>query len=122
LNDSVRDKICTGIRHTGSAAKSVEILKGTQRGLWDLFEDTLAISWLCSTDDEAARLAIQRDIEGVQQAIRPLLRQYCVIADNGVLSFVHEGVLVGGEQARDSWRGLFAETMLRWHKTEIGKS
>lgn len=122
LNDSVRDKICGGIKQTGSAAKSVEILKGTQRGLWDLFEDTLAISWLCSPDDEAARLNIQRDIEAVEQAIRPLLRKYCVISDNDVASFVHEGRVTGGEQARASWRGLFAETMLHWHKMETGKS
>ena len=122
LNDSVRDKICTGIQQIGSAAKSVEMLNGAQRGLWDLFEDTLAISWLCSADDEAARLAIRRDFDAVQQAIRPLLRQYCVIADNDVASFVHEQMLAGGAQARDSWRGMFAETMLRWQKTETGKS
>ena len=122
LNDSVRDKICAGIKQVGSASKSVEILKGTQRGLWNLFENMLAISWLCSEGDEAARLNIQRDIEAVQQAIRPLLRQHCVIADNDVKSFVHEGSLAGGEHARDSWRGMFAETMLRWQKTETGKS
>ena len=68
------------------------------------------------------RLNIQRDIEAVQQAIRPLLRQHCVIADNDVKSFVHEGSLAGGEHARDSWRGMFAETMLLWHKMETGKS
>lgn len=118
LNDRVREKIRAKLAKTGSQNKSVEIIKGDQPGLWDLFEDTLAISWLRDTDDEAARLGISRDIQLLEQAIGPLLHKYCAIRDNDVASFVFEGRIDGGADARDSWRTLFAETVLEWNKAK----
>jgi hypothetical protein len=121
LNDKVRDKIRLGMQQTGSKTMSVEILKGNQRGIWDLLEDTLAISWLRPLDDEDARLSIARDIEAVQQAIMPLLKKYCTVTENDVEWFIHEGSIAGGDAARDSWRALFAETLLRWNETKKEK-
>ncbi|MBI3223247.1 MAG: CHASE2 domain-containing protein [Nitrosomonadales bacterium] len=114
LNDTVREKIRLGIAKTGNQRKSVEILKGNQKGLWDLFENTLAISWVCRAEDLDAQQHIQQDIEAAQQAILPLLRKHCAARDNDVSSFAQQGVIAGGEAARDSWRALFAETLLRW--------
>lgn len=122
LNDKVREKIRLGMEQVGSKNKSVEILRGNQKGLWALFEDTLAISWLRPADDENARLNIARDIEAVQQAITPLLRKYCAVTERDVDWFTHEGTVAGGEAARDSWRALFAETLLSWNETKRGKT
>ncbi len=122
LNDKVREKIRLGIEKTGTTNKSVEILAGTQRGLWDLFEDTLAISWLCAADDETNRSNILRDIESIKRAIRPLLHKYCPASDNDVHYFIHTGMVAGGDQARNSWRALFAETLLRWNETRQGET
>ncbi len=122
LNDKVRERLVLGLEKTGSKMKSVEILMGNQKGLWDLFEDTLAISWLSQPDDKDTRQNIARDIEAAQQAILPLLQRYCAATDNDVECFVHEGAIAGGEEARDSWRALFAETLLRWNETKKGKS
>lgn len=122
LSDGEREKIRRGLEKTGSTTKSVEILNGRQKGIWALFEDTLAISWLRPADDEDGRLRIVRDINAVARAIGPLLRKHAATADNDVDWFVHEGQISGGEKARDSWRALFAETLLRWKETEKGKS
>jgi len=116
LNDGVREKIRLGMEKIGSHDKSVEIIKGEQQGLWDLFENILAISWLCDADDDESRLLIARDIQALEQAIAPLLHKYCATMDNDVSSFVFEGRIAGGEQARESWRTLFAETLLAWHR------
>ncbi|TAN72606.1 MAG: CHASE2 domain-containing protein [Gallionella sp.] len=122
LSDTVREKIRLEMGKTGNAAKSVEILKGQQSGLWRLFEDTLAISWWCAADDEGSRLSITRDIDAVQQAIGPLLRKYALAADNDIAWFIHEGKIAGGDGARDSWRALFAETQLRWSEARKEQS
>ncbi|HZW86820.1 MAG TPA: CHASE2 domain-containing protein [Gallionella sp.] len=122
LNDKVREKIRLGIERTGGKNKSVEILVGTQKGLWDLFEDTLAISWLHPADDEPSRLDILRDIDAIKQAIRPLLHKYCPASDNDVRYFIHEGMVAGGDRARNSWRALFAETLLHWNETKQGET
>jgi hypothetical protein len=121
LSEAAREKIRRQLEKSGSAAKSVEILKGRQKGIWGLFEDTLAISWLRPADDEDSRLRIVRDINAISQAIGPLLRKHAANADNDVDWFVHEGPITGGDEACDSWRALFAETLLRW-KVEKGKS
>jgi len=122
LSEAAREEIRRKLEKTGSATKSVEILNGPQKGIWDLFEDTLAISWLRPADDEDSRLRIVRDINALAQAIGPLLRKHAATADNNVDWFVHEGAIIGGEEARNSWRALFAETLLRWNETEKGKS
>ncbi len=121
LSEAAREKIRRQLEKSGSATKSVEILKGRQKGIWGLFEDTLAISWLRPADDENSRLRIARDINTISQAIEPLLRKHAANADNDVDWFVHEGPITGGDEACDSWRALFAETLLRW-KVEKGKS
>ena len=121
LNDGAREKIRSKLATIGSTHKSVEILKGDQQGLWDLFEDTMAISWLCDLDDEANRLSITRDTQLLEHAAVSLLHQYSATADNDVSSFIFEGRVAGGEQARESWRNLFAETLLAWHKAKNQK-
>ena len=121
LNNGAREKIRSKLATIGSTHKSVEILKGDQQGLWDLFEDTLAISWLCDLDDEANRLSITRDTQLLEHAAVSLLHQYNATADNDVSSFIFEGRVAGGEQARESWRNLFAETLLAWHKAKNQK-
>ena len=121
LNDGAREKIRSKLATIGSTHKSVEILKGDQQGLWDLFEDTMAISWLCDLDDEANRLSITRDTQLLEHAAVSLLHQYNATADNDVSSFIFEGRVAGGEQARESWRNLFAETLLAWHKAKNQK-
>lgn len=114
LSEGALKKIRRELEKTGSATQSVEILIGRQKGLWGLFEDTLAISWLRPADDEESRLRIVRDINAITQAIGPLLQKHAATADNDADWFVHEGLITGGEEARDSWRTLFAETLLRW--------
>jgi adenylate cyclase len=121
LSEAAHEKIRRQLEKSGGATKSVEILKGRQKGIWGLFEDTLAISWLRPADDEDSRLRIVRDINAITQAIGPLLRKHAANADNDVDWFVHEGPVTGGDEASDSWRALFAETLLRW-KVEKGKS
>jgi len=121
LNNGAREKIRSKLATIGSTHKSVEILKGDQQGLWDLFEDTMAISWLCDLDDEANRLSITRDTQLLEHAAVSLLHQYSATADNDVSSFIFEGRVAGGEQARESWRNLFAETLLAWHKAKNQK-
>ena len=122
LSEDAREKIRRGLEKTGSAAKSVEILKGHQKGIWNLFENTLAISWLRPAEDQDGRLRIVRDINVIAQMLEPLLQKHAATADNGVDWFVHEGLITGGEQARDSWRTLFAETLLRWKESKKGKT
>ena len=117
MNDRTREKVRVELEASVSAARSVEIIKGTQKGLWGLFEDTLAISWMCVQNDRAAWENIVNDIDLAKRSIVGILRKHCSISANDVDCHVHEGVINGGEQARNSWQALFAAALLRWNES-----
>lgn len=122
LNAGVRESIRLGLGKIGSPRKSVEILKSTQKGLWNLFENIVLVSWSTPADDEGGRLSIQRDIRAIEQALLPLLRKHYIVTEQDVDWFVHEGTIAGGEQARDSWRALFGTTLSRWNEAKKAES
>ncbi|MDD4979066.1 MAG: CHASE2 domain-containing protein [Gallionella sp.] len=122
LNDSVREKIRLGVVALGSKDKSVEVLKGPQKGLWDLFENMLAISWLCPADDTTSLNRIESDIVLIQQQTTTIMRKHCAVADQDVSSYVHHGTVAGGTQARNSWRALFGEALMEWQRSKHGSN
>ncbi|MDD2914392.1 MAG: CHASE2 domain-containing protein [Gallionella sp.] len=111
-------RIRSALEKTGQHGKSVEVLLGEQKGLWNLFEHTLAVSWVASADDTAARDAIHRDIETVLAALPVILGRHLAQPDNAASHFVYHGHLAGGDTARAGWRAIFAEAVLEWDKQE----
>jgi adenylate cyclase len=110
-------KIRRGLARTGHEPKSVEMLKGRQKGIWGLFENTLAVSWVVPAQDQEAAARMARDVEAVTAALPALLRKVGADADNGTAWFVHEGTISGGAEAPAGWRALFAQALLRWDET-----
>jgi adenylate cyclase len=111
LNSGVCEKIRQGLDNVGSKTKSVEALKGSQRGVWSLFENMLAISWVVKFDHEGARLAIHKDIEEIELALMPLLRKHYLVSVDEVDCYLYENKIMGGTQAQDDWIRLFADTL-----------
>lgn len=118
LTDAVREEIRYSLEKKGSEPKSVEVLKGVQKGLWGLFENTFAISWVAVTEDGASAERVTKDIETVIAAMPLLLRKHLAHADNAATWFVHRGRVSGGEAARASWRVMYAEALLGWDKQQ----
>ncbi|CAG0124526.1 adenylate cyclase [Rhodocyclaceae bacterium] len=118
LTDAVREEIRYGLEKAGSEPKSVEVLKGVQKGLWGLFENTFAISWVAVTEDSASAERVTKDIEAVIAAVPSVLRKHLAHADNAATWFVHRGRVSGGEAARASWRVMYAEGLLGWDKQQ----
>ncbi len=118
LTDAVREEIRYGLEKAGSEPKSVEVLKGVQKGLWGLFENTFAISWVAVTEDSASAERVTKDIEAVIAAVPSVLRKHLAHADNAATWFVHRGRVSGGEAARASWRVMYAEALLGWDKQQ----
>lgn len=118
LRTAAVEKIRHELEKTGTATKSVEVLTGDQKGLWDLFEHTLAISWVSSADDAGAQEAIRQDAEAVLAALPTVLRRHLVQPDNAATHFVHSGRIAGGAAAAAGWRTMFAEALLEWDQQE----
>ncbi|HEU0220069.1 MAG TPA: CHASE2 domain-containing protein [Gallionella sp.] len=118
----VLTRICQALLKAGRAGKSVEALTGDQRGLWNLFENTLAISWVAEGGDDEAQEAIRRDVDAVLAALPPVLRRHLAQPDNAASHFVYHGYIAGGDAARAGWRVMFAEALLEWDKQEGDKA
>ncbi len=111
-------RICQALLNSGTAAKSVEVLSGEQRGLWALFEYTLAVSWVADAADEKAQDAIRQDIEAVLAALPAVLRRHLAQPDNAERHFIYSRRIAGGDAARAGWRAVFAEALLEWDRQE----
>lgn len=118
LRPVVLSKIRHALERSGKVAKSVEVLTGDQKGLWDLFENTFAVSWVAEAKDSEAQEAIRRDIDDVLAALPTVLQRHLVQPDNAASHFIHSGRLDGGTAAAAGWRVMFAEALLEWDRQE----
>jgi adenylate cyclase len=120
--DAALEKIRHALERCGTEIKSVEVLKGYQKGLWDLFEKTFAVSWVVPMADAEAAARVAKDVAVVLATLQPQLRKHLAYPDNAAEWFVHSGPIAGGVEARASWRVMFAETLLRWNEQQQGRS
>ena len=114
ISDGVLEKIRLGIKKIGSTRKSVEILSGMQKGVWGLFEKTIAISWVADAEDTAAQKTITSDVQLVLQGLQPLLTRSLLHVEGAVSHVTHQGKIQGGKMAEEGWRLLFAQALLNW--------
>lgn len=96
----------------GIQARSVETLKGLQKGIWGLFEGMIAVSWTCPVDDEKKRGLIMEEAATVEKASADFWEAEGGKPD-GVSFVFHEGKLDGGEQAKAGWTTLLGEALVR---------
>ncbi len=122
MTDTMLEKIRYALEQTGMETKSVDVIKGVQKGVWDLFEKTFAVSWVVNAHDAEMGARVAKDVERVIAALSPLLRKYMAHADNAATWFVHQGTVTGGEEARASWRVMFAQAIVRWENEKRGKT
>ena len=111
ITTSVLEKIRLGLKHIGSPHKSLEVMSGTQKGLWGLFENVIAVSWIANEVDEVAQQDVDTDLALVLNSLKPLLGKFLLNVENATNDVVHQGMIPGGEQAIEGWRLLFAEAL-----------
>lgn len=122
LTDAMLEKIRYRLENTGLEQRSVEVLRGYQKGIWDLFEKTFTISWIVEANDSDGALRVTKDIDLIIAEFPRLLSQCIIDPDIRITWFVHQGEIFGGEkEARDKWRVIFAEALLRWD-AQLGRT
>lgn len=107
------------LEKSGTEFKSVEMLSHGQKGMWSLFENILAVTWVVSAQDDAARDRVMKDVESVTAALAAALPTYLSKGKNGAKWILQEGHFPGGEAARVGWDRIFAEAQLRWHQASV---
>lgn len=106
------EAIRLALQHTGTVKKSVEVLLSEQKGLWGLFEKTIAISWLADAPTLPTQAEVAADVQAVLSALPQILQKTLLNVVDAVTLQRHQAPVLAGQYAAASWRNLFAETLL----------
>lgn len=100
------------LQHCALPAK-VEILKGTQSGIWGLFTDMITVSWAYQHDNAIEAEKVNADATQLGLQLKNILQNAGMPNDTTLRYIQHTGVL-NAEKAMDSqWRGLFAQAIIK---------
>jgi len=103
------------VQKIGAYPKDVEMMRGSQRGIWGVLDNLLIVTWVCDAGDEKARLLVERAVNDLVEAM-PKLIAASQIGGESLESYTVHALALGidGEHPTVAqWRQLFAETVDR---------
>ena len=113
FSDSMLKMLQNNITQRCTLPATVEILKGTQSGIWGLFTDMITVSWAYPHDNVIEAEKVKADATQLGLQLKTILQNTGMPNDTTVRYIQHTGVL-NGEKAMDSqWRGLFAQAIIK---------
>lgn len=107
------------VEKTGTYAKDVEMLRGSQRGIWGVLDNLLIVSWAHAVGDEDAARTIGREANELVAAM-PKLVEGARIAGEALQDHTVHSMGLGVDGAHPTepeWRQLFAETLEKMRTT-----
>ncbi len=119
VDETKLKRIQWDLEKTGSEFKSVDKMTGAQKGLWGLFDNTLAVSWVALEKDQAMRQRVSKDIERVIASLKDSVPKYIGDGDKAATWVLYEDVIAGGAAARAGWDKLLAAAQMRWHQANV---
>jgi CHASE2 domain-containing sensor protein len=92
---------------------TVEILKGTQSGIWGLFSDMITVSWAYPHDNLVEAEKVKSDATQLGTQLRVLLENTGMPNDTTVRYVQHTGILNADMPMDSQWRSLFAQAIIK---------
>lgn len=113
LSDGLLKKLQHKVeRHLTQGAR-VEILKGTQSGIWGLFTDMMVVSWAFPHDNQHEAKKAQQDATQLGAQLNNLLQSIGMPSGTAVRYVQHTGMLNTEKPLASQWRALFAQAMIK---------
>jgi CHASE2 domain-containing sensor protein len=113
FTDSMLKKLRHAIEHQLQKPATVELLKGTQSGIWGLFSDMIIVSWAYAHDDDDEAAKVQQDTTQLGAHLTQLL-QNSGMPDDVLFRYTqHTGMLNTEKPMASQWRGLFAQAIIK---------
>lgn len=125
LSDNMHKKLQRTLQQRCQQRAVVDILKGTQSGIWGLFSDIIAVSWAFDANDATQTELIKADAAQLGLQLQALLQSLGMPKNTGV-RYVHHIGHIGHQDLINSqstkletkplssqWRGLFAQAILK---------
>jgi len=113
LSDSILKKLQHKIEQEIQQQGTVEILKGTQSGIWGLFSDMIIVSWAYRHDDEATATKTEQAAKQLGEQLSRLIQSTGIPANTTARYILHTGALNTEKPMANQWRGLFAQAIIK---------
>ena len=117
LSDTLLKKLKREIELASKSPNSIEILAGTQSGIWGLFGDMVVVSWIFADSKAEYSAAAQQDATHIAEQLPTLIAHLGLPISTITRYALHEGKLVNSQNAASSlasqWRTLFAQAVIK---------
>ena len=111
MGDALLKKFKRQLESAAHTAKDVDVLRGTQHGIWGLFCDTVMVSWIVETREAAEKAREEASQLG---ASLPALLGNIGLPHNTPLRYIlHEETMTADQAMASQWRAAFARAIAR---------
>jgi CHASE2 domain-containing sensor protein len=112
-SDSMLKTLKNKIAHQCTLPVTVEILKGTQSGIWGLFSNMITVSWAYLQDNATEAENTHNDATQLGMQLKSMLQNTGMPEDTTVRYIQHTGILNAEKPMGSQWRGLFAQAIIK---------
>ena len=114
LSDALLKKLKRSIELASTTPNNIEILQGTQSGIWGLFGDMLLINWMYADNKTEYAAAAKQDAQTIAQQLPTFITNLGLPTNIVTRYALHEGKLNNQTSSLASqWRTLFAQAVIK---------
>jgi CHASE2 domain-containing sensor protein len=113
FSDNMLKTLQNNIMQRCTMQATVEILKGTQSGIWGLFSDMITVCWAYPHDNKVEAEKVNADAAQLGLQLKTILQNTGMPDDTTVRYTQHTGVLNAEKPMDSQWRGLFAQAVIK---------
>ncbi len=115
LSDALLKKLKREIELSSKTPNSIEIMHGTQSGIWGLFGDMVVVSWLFAANHAEYAASAKRDAQAISEQLPHIIAKLGLPNTTAARYALHEGILANQQaiSLASQWRRLFAQAVLQ---------
>lgn len=110
--DAIMGRLRRGIETSARTSGTVELVKGTQSGIWGLFGDMMVVTWTGESHDEGMPARARKEADQIAGELDRLLQQAGLPTGTRLRYALHDGQLNGNRPLGPQWRTLFAQAVI----------
>ncbi|MGB7815457.1 MAG: CHASE2 domain-containing protein [Methylotenera sp.] len=123
LTDALLKKFKRYLELASHSPNNIEILHGTQSGIWGLFGDMVVVSWIYADNKAEYGAAAKQDAQNIAQQLSTLITNMGLPDNTATRYTLHEGKLISHSTTTlaSQWRMLFAQAVIKLEHNDVFK-
>ncbi len=115
LSDALLKKLKREIELASKTPNNIEVLQGTQSGIWGLFGDMLVVSWIFADTKTEYAATAKQDAQAIASQLTTLIANIGLPINTATRYALHEGRLINQNTTSlaSQWRSLFAQAVIK---------